>query len=153
MSDIEARLNELGITLPKPVAPIANYVPFVRSGNLLFISGQIAMGSDGIITGTLGQDIDITTGKQAARLCAINLLAQVSSALDDDLNQVSRVVKLGAFVQSTADFTDIPHVINGASDLMVEVFGDIGRHARFAVGSSSLPMGTAVEVDGIFEVE
>jgi len=153
MSNIEARLNELGITLPKPVAPIANYVPFVRSGNLLFISGQIAMSSNGIVTGTLGRDMDISAGKEAAKLCAINLLAQVSAALDNDLGKVRRVVKLGGFVQSEPSFTDIPNVMNGASDLMVEVFGDIGRHARFAVGSSSLPMGTAVEVDGIFEVE
>lgn len=153
MGDINTRLNELGIILPKPVAPIANYVPFVRSGNLLFISGQIAIGSDGIVTGTLGRDMDINAGKEAAKLCAINLLAQVSAALDNDLNKVRRVVKLGGFIQSDPSFTDIPNVMNGASDLMVEVFGDIGRHARFAVGSSSLPMGTAVEVDGIFEVE
>ncbi|MBL1430607.1 MAG: RidA family protein [Robiginitomaculum sp.] len=153
MTDINSRLNELGITLPKPVAPIANYVPFVRSGNLLFISGQIAIGPDGIVTGTLGRDMDITAGVKAARLCAINLLAQVSVALDNDLNKVRRVVKLGGFIQSDPSFTDIPNVMNGASDLMVELFGDIGRHARFAVGSSSLPMGTAVEVDGIFEVE
>ncbi|MCF6292647.1 MAG: RidA family protein [Robiginitomaculum sp.] len=153
MTDIAARLNELGITLPKPVAPIANYVPFVRSGNLLFISGQIAIGPNGIVTGTLGRDMNIDAGKSAARLCAINLLAQVSAALDNDLNKVRRVVKLGGFIQSEPSFTDIPNVMNGASDLMVELFGDIGRHARFAVGSSSLPMGTAVEVDGIFEVE
>jgi len=153
MTDINARLGELGITLPKPAAPIANYLPFVRSGNLLFISGQIALNSEGIVTGTLGRDMDVASGQQAARLCAINLLAQASSALDGDLNRVKRVIKLGGFIQTDANFTDIPNVMNGASDLMVEVFGDLGRHARFAVGSSSLPMGSAVEIDGTFEVD
>jgi len=153
MIDFHTRLKELKITLPKPAAPIANYVPFVLTGRLLHISGQIALGADGIVTGTLGRDIDIAAGKRAARLCGINLLAQVSASLDGDLNRVRQVIKLGGFIQTTPDFTDIPHVMNGASDLMVDVFGDIGRHARFAVGSSSLPMGSAVEVDGLFEVE
>lgn len=153
MSNPNTRLAKLGITLPKPAAPIANYVPFVRSGNMLFVSGQIAAGPDGVVLGTLGKDMDIAAGKQAARLCGINLLAQVASALDDDLSRVRRVVRLGGFVQTAPDFTDIPHVINGASDLMVEVFADAGRHARFAVGCSSLPLGTAVEIDGMFEID
>lgn len=153
MTDYNARLTALGISLPKPAAPIANYLPYVRVNNLIHISGQTAFGPSGVITGTLGKDMDIAAGKLAARICGINLLAQLAAALDGDLNRVRHVVKLGGFVQSDPAFTDIPHVINGASDLMVEVFGDIGRHARFAVGSSSLPMGTAVEVDGLFEVE
>ncbi|VAV91900.1 RidA/YER057c/UK114 superfamily, group 1 [hydrothermal vent metagenome] len=153
MSNPNTRLAELGITLPKPAAPIANYLPFVRSGNMVFVSGQIAAGPDGVVLGTLGKDMDIAAGKLAARLCAINLLAQIATALDDDLSRVRRVVRLGGFVQTTPDFTDIPHIINGASDLMVEVFADAGRHARFAVGCSSLPLGTAVEIDGMFEVD
>ncbi len=152
MTDIDTRLKELGIVLPKPATPIANYVPFVRSGSLLFISGQIAIGEHGITSGTLGRDMDIATGKDAARLCAINLLAQASAALNGDLSKVKQVVKLGGFVQTDPSFIDIPSVMNGASDLMVEVFGNQGRHARFAVGCSSLPMGSAVEVDGMFEV-
>jgi enamine deaminase RidA (YjgF/YER057c/UK114 family) len=153
MPNPAARLADLGITLPKPALPVANYVPFVRTGDLLQISGQISMGADGIVAGFLGRDMDITAGKAAARLCGINLLAQVSAALDGDLNRVVRVVKLGGFVQTDPTFTDIPPVMNGASDLMVDVFGEAGRHARFAVGSSSLPLGAAVEVDGLFEVE
>ncbi|PHR56755.1 MAG: hypothetical protein COA47_12550 [Robiginitomaculum sp.] len=153
MTDFNARIKQLGIELPKPATPIANYVPFVRTGNLLTISGQTAFGPDGIVTGILGKDMDIDGGKAAARVCGINLLAQVAAALDGDLNRVKRVIRLGGFVQTQAGFTDIPNVMNGASDLMVEVFGDIGRHARFAVGCSSLPLGTAVEVDGTFEVD
>ncbi len=153
MTDFNARIKQLGIELPKPATPIANYVPFVRTGNLLTISGQIAFGSDGVLTGILGKDLDIDGGQAAARMCGINLLAQVAAALDGDLNRVQRVIRLGGFIQTQADFTDIPNVMNGASDLMVEIFGDVGRHARFAVGCSSLPLGTAVEVDGTFEVD
>ena len=153
MSAIDTRLADLGIDLPEPVAPVANYVPFVRTGNQVFISGQISIGKDGLVKGTLGGDMDIAAGQAAARLCAINLISQLKAACDGDLSRVKRVVKLGGFVAATADFTDIPQVINGCSDLMVEVFGDAGRHARSAVSCPVLPLGAAVEVDGVFEVE
>ncbi len=153
MPAIHARLKKLGITLPKAAAPVANYVPFVRVGSLLTISGQIAFGPDGLVKGRLGQTMDVETGQQAARLCALNLIAQANAALDGKLENITRVVRLGGFVNATADFEDIPHVINGASDLMVEVFGDIGRHARAAVSCPNLPLGSAVEVDAIFEVQ
>lgn len=153
MSAIDTRLAELGIDLPEPVAPVANYVPFVRTGNQVFISGQISIGKDGLVKGTLGGDMDIAAGQAAARLCAINLISQLKAACDGDLSRVKRVVKLGGFVAATADFTDIPQVINGCSDLMVEVFGDAGRHARSAVSCPVLPLGAAVEVDGVFEIE
>ena len=153
MSAIDTRLAELGIDLPEPVAPVANYVPFVRTGNQVFISGQISIGNDGLVKGTLGGDMDIAAGQAAARLCAINLISQLKAACEGDLSRVKRVVKLGGFVAATAGFTDIPQVINGCSDLMVEVFGDAGRHARSAVSCPVLPLGAAVEVDGIFEVE
>lgn len=152
MSDIDARLAELGITLPEPVAPVANYVPFVRSGNQVFISGQISIGPDGLVTGRLGDTMDLAGGQAAARLCAINLIAQLKAACGGDLSRLVRVVKLGGFVAATPDFTDIPKVINGGSDLMVEVFGDKGRHARSAVACPVLPLGAAVEIDGVFEV-
>ncbi|MGZ8406433.1 MAG: RidA family protein, partial [Caulobacteraceae bacterium] len=132
MSRTEARLAELGITLPTPVAPVANYVPFVKSGSLVYISGQISIDPDGGIKGTVGADLDLETGIKAARLCGINLLAQMRAACDGDLDRVKRVVKLGGFVQAGPDFTDIPKVVNGCSDLMVEVLGDAGRHARSA---------------------
>jgi len=150
---VDKRLAELGITLPTPAAPAANYVPFVQSGNLLFVSGQITM-MDGDLkyVGTVGDDLSTDDGYQAARICAINLLAQVKIACGGDLDRVNRVVKLGGFVNCTADFTNQPKVINGASDLLGEVFGDAGKHARFAVGAPSLPLGIAVEVDGIFEI-
>lgn len=153
MSAIETRLAELGITLPEPVAPVANYVPFVQSGREVFISGQVSIGADGLVKGTLGGDMDVAAGQAAARLCAINLIAQLKMACDGDLSRLKRVIKLGGFVAATADFTDIPLVINGCSDVMVEVFGDAGRHARSAVSCPVLPLGAAVEVDGIFEIE
>jgi len=153
MSAIDTRLADLGIDLPEPVAPVANYVPFVRTGNQVFISGQVSIGAEGLVKGTLGGDMDIAAGQAAARLCAINLISQLKAACDGDLSRVKRVVKLGGFVAATADFTDIPQVINGCSDLMVEVFGDAGRHARSAVSCPVLPLGAAVEVDGVFEVE
>jgi enamine deaminase RidA (YjgF/YER057c/UK114 family) len=152
MSKIEARLNELGVVLPQPVAPVANYVPFVCSGNLIHISGQISLDASGGIKGTVGVDVDLETAQAAARLCGINLLAQMKAACDGDLDRVVRVVKLGGFVQAGPDFIDIPKVVNGCSDLMVEVLGDAGRHARSAVGVYRLPLGFAVEVDAVVEI-
>jgi enamine deaminase RidA (YjgF/YER057c/UK114 family) len=152
MSKIEAKLTELGIILPEPVAPIANYVPFVQSGPLLHVSGQVSLDASGGIKGVVGEAVDLDTGKRAARLCAINLLAQMKAACGGDLERVLRVVKLGGFVQAGPAFFDIPEVINGASDLMVEVFGDLGRHARSAVGVYRLPRDFAVEVDAVLEI-
>jgi len=152
MSLPETRLAALSIKLPPPMKAIANYVPFVRSGNLLYVSGQVSNGPDGLVTGRLGENMTLEQGQAAARLCAINLIAQCAAALDD-LSRVKRVVKLGGFVNAHPDFTDIPQVINGCSDLMVDVFGDAGRHARSAVSCPVLPRGVAVEIDGVFEVE
>jgi enamine deaminase RidA (YjgF/YER057c/UK114 family) len=152
MSKVEDRLAGLGITLPQPVAPIANYVPFVRAGALLHISGQVSLDADGGITGTVGEEVDLETAQRAARLCGINLIAQMRAACDGDLDRVARVVKLGGFVQAGAEFFDIPQVINGASDLMVEAFGEAGRHARSAVGVFRLPRNFAVEVDAVVEL-
>ncbi|SOC23038.1 RidA family protein [Stappia indica] len=150
---IEARIAELGITLPQAAAPAANYVPFVRTGNQLFISGQIPMGPDGIqFQGKLGAGTSIEDGQAAARLCAINLLAQAKAALGD-LDKVVRLVKIVGFVNSAPDFGDQPKVMNGASDFLVEALGDRGRHARSAVGVAGLPFGVAVEVEAVFEVE
>lgn len=151
MSKIEDRLAELGITLPQPAAPIANYVPSVLSGGLLHISGQVSVDETGGVKGVVGDDVDLEAAQAAARLCGVNLIAQMRIALGD-LDRVKRVVKLGAFVQCGANFYDIPKVINGCSDLMVEVFGDAGRHARAAVGVYRLPLNFAVEVDAIVEV-
>ncbi len=149
---IDARLAALGITLPPPAPPAGAYVPFVQAGPLLFVAGQLPIkGGEILYRGHLGTDVALDDGVAAARLCAINLIAQVKAACRD-LDRVRRVVKLGGFVAATAAFTDHPKVLNGASDLMVEVFGDAGRHARFAVGAVSLPLGAAVEVDGIFEI-
>ncbi|MFV1851241.1 MAG: RidA family protein [Thalassospira sp.] len=148
---IDARLAELGITLPQATAPVANYVPYVVSGSLVHISGQITMENGELkFVGKLGKDYDVETGQKAARLCALNLIAQLKSAIGD-LDKVTRVVKLNAFVNSAPEFTDQPKVVNGASDTMVEVFGEVGKHARSAVGVASLPLGVAVEIDGIFE--
>lgn len=147
-----ARLQSLGITLPEAPAPAANYVPFVQTGNLVFISGQISQGPDGPIIGRLGESMDVAAGAAAARSCALALLAQLRAACDGDLDRVARVVKLTGFVNSTADFTDQPKVINGASDLFVEVLGDAGRHARAAVSAAALPRGVAVEIEGVFEI-
>lgn len=157
---IDARLGELGITLPEPVAPVAAYVPFVQTGNLIFVSGQIPLGPDGLMTGHLTaadhpQDDStpesLTHAIAAARLCALNLLAHVKTATGD-LDRVTRVVKLTGFVNCDGTFQQHPAVINGASELMGEIFGDAGQHARAAVGSSSLPLGVVVEVEGVFEV-
>ncbi len=150
---IDARLAELGITLPAAAAPAANYVPYVITGNLVIISGQITMESGELkYLGTVGDDIDTDTAYQAARLCGLNLIAQLKEACDGNLDRVVRVVRLGGFVNCTPDFVDHPKVINGASDLMAEVFGHVGKHARAAVGAPSLPLGVSVEVDGIFEI-
>ena len=149
---IENRLAELGITLPQPAAPVASYVPTVEAGGLLYISGQVSFGEDGqLIKGRLGEDMDLDGGIAAARRCGINLLAQMKAALGS-LDRVERVVKLGAFISSTGDFTDQPKVANGASELMQDVFGEAGRHARSAVGVPVLPLGAAVEVDAIVAV-
>ena len=152
MSKVEERLKAMGIELPQPVAPVANYVPFVRSGNLVHISGQISLDASGGIKGTVGVDVDLETAQKAARICGVNLLAQMKAACDGDLDRVVRVVKLGGFVQAGPDFIDIPKVVNGCSDLMVEVLGDAGRHARSAVGVYKLPLGFAVEVDAVVEI-
>ena len=150
---IDARLKELGLTLPDAPAPAANYVPFVRSGNLIFVSGQISQGEGGLIKGKLGADMDVPAGAEAARRCGLSLIAQAKAALGGDLDRIARVVKLTGFVNSTPDFTDQPKVINGCSDLMVEVFGEAGRHARAAVSAPALPLGVAVEIEAIFEVK
>lgn len=152
MPKIDERLSALGINLPEAPAPAANYVPFVRSGNLVFISGQISRGDSGLLLGKLGADTTVEEGAAAARTCALALVAQLRAALDGDLDRLVRVVKLNGFVNCTPDFTEHPRVVNGASDTMVEIFGDAGRHARAAVGCPSLPLGVAVEVEGIFEV-
>ena len=149
---IDDRLNELGIELPEAPAPAANYIPFVVSGDLVFISGQVSADSSGLIRGKLGEDLSVDDGQRAARACAISLLAQLKTACSGDLDRFARVIRLGGFVNCTPDFTDQPAVINGASDLIVEVFGDRGRHARTAVGCGSLPLGVAVEIDGIFQI-
>ncbi len=151
MSPPEKRLRDLGIVLPTPVAPVANYVPFVRCGALVHVSGQVSLDANGGIRGVVGEDLDLATGQAAARLCAINLVSQMNAACDGDLARVSRIVKLGGFVQAGVSFFDIPRVVNGCSDLMVEVFGDLGRHARSAVGVYRLPLNFAVEVDAVFE--
>lgn len=152
MSRIDARLAELGIIVPEPVAPVANYVPFVVSGNQVFISGQVSIGVNGLITGKLGAGLSVEEGIEAAHACGVNLIAQVKAACGGDLDKVKRVVKLGGFVNCAPDFVDQPKVVNGCSDLMVAVFGEAGRHARAAVGAPSLPLGAAVEVDGVFEI-
>ncbi|MFN7002884.1 MAG: RidA family protein [Roseinatronobacter sp.] len=149
---IEERLSSLGLTLPDAPAPAANYVPFVQSGSLVFISGQISSGPDGLICGKLGDDLQLETGVAAARACALALISQLRAACGGDLTRVKRVVKLTGFVNCTPDFTDQPKVVNGCSDLMVAVFGEAGRHARAAVGAPSLPLGVAVEIEGIFEI-
>ncbi len=148
---IDSKLADLGITLPAAPAPAANYVPYVQTGNLLFVSGQISAGPGGLITGRLGADMAAEAGAVAARNCGLALLAQARAALGS-LDRITRVVKLTGFVSSTPEFTDQPEVINGCSDLMVEVFGDKGRHARAAVSAPALPRGVAVEIEAIFEV-
>lgn len=150
---IEARLTELGITLPEAAKPVASYVSYVQSGNTLTISGQLSNDANGGIKGTVGVDVTPEEAQAAARLCGLNLIAQIKAALGGDLDRVVRIVKLGGFVQAGPDFIAIPAVINGTSDLMVEVFSDAGKHARSAVGVYKLPLGFAVEVDAIVEVK
>ena len=150
---IDARLTKLNIELPQGVVPRANYVPYVISGNLVFVSGQVTLWNGELqYVGKLGQDFGVDEGYQAARLCGLNLIAQARNAADGDLDSIQRVVRLGGFVNSTSAFTDQPKVINGASDLMVEAFGKAGQHARAAVSASSLPFGIAVEVEATFEI-
>ncbi|WP_029041307.1 RidA family protein [Cucumibacter marinus] len=150
---VKARLAELGIDLPEAKPPLANYVPARRTGNTIYISGQVpAVGGADQFTGKLGREFSVEEGQAAARICAINILAQLSAALDGDLDRVTAVVRLGGFINADPEFTDHPKVLNGASDLMVEVFGDTGRHARAAVGVYSLPRNVPVEVDAIFEI-
>lgn len=149
----DARLAALKIELPTPATPAANYVPTVIAGNLLFVAGQITIYNGELRhLGKLGAGIDVETGKQAARLCGLNIISQARAALGGSLDRVKRCVKVGGFVNCTPDFIDHPQVVNGASDLMVEVFGEAGKHARFAVGAVSLPRGVCVEVDAIFEI-
>ncbi len=147
------RLEELGINLPSASAPAANYVPFVQIGDMLYVSGQISMEDGTLVTGKLGDDLSIEEGAAAARLCGLSLLAQVKAACDGDMDRLVRVVKLTGFVNSTANFTDQPKVINGCSDFLVEALGDAGRHARSAVSAPSLPLGVAVEIEGIFQIK
>ncbi|MDE2385077.1 MAG: RidA family protein [Alphaproteobacteria bacterium] len=151
---IEAKLKQLGIVLPEAAKPVANYVPWVKTGKLVFVAGQIPL-KDGKPQqlGALGAGVSVEQGAAAARLCGINLLAQLKAACDGDLDRVARVVKLVGFVNCAADFTDIPKVVNGASDLMVEVFGEAGKHARSAVGAPSLPLGVSVEVEAVVEIK
>ena len=150
---VDKKLASLGISLPTPATPIANYVPFVRSGNMLVVSGQLCFGADGnlVARGQLSGEVSMDDGQKAARACAVNLLAQLKAALGD-LDKVTRVIRLGGFINSTPGFTDGPKAMNGASDLMVEVFGEKGRHARSTVGVAALPANAAVEVEGQFEV-
>ena len=148
---VAARLSELGVTLPDAPAPAANYVPAVRVGDLLFVSGQISAGPEGPIKGRLGDGMSVEDGAAAARVCAINLLAQVRNACDGDIERLARVVKLTGFVNCTPDFGDQPKVINGASDFLVEALGEAGRHSRSAVGAA-LPFGVAVEIEGVFQI-
>ena len=151
MTDIASRLAELGIALPEPAAPVAAYVPTVLAGSLLHISGQVSSEDGRLITGRLGEDLDLETGRRAARACGLMLIAQMKKALGS-LDRVERIVKLGVFVNSAASFTDQPKVANGASELMQQVFGEAGRHARSAVGVPVLPLGVAVEVDAVVQV-
>ena len=155
MSMVETRLKKLGLTLPTPVAPVANYVPFVISGSMLVISGQICVGLDGKIAdahkGKLGGEVDMAAGQAAARICAINVLAQAKAALGD-LDRITRCVRLGGFINARPDFAALPAVMNGASDFMVEVLGEKGRHARSTVGVAELPLDCAVEVEATFEI-
>ena len=150
----DENLNRLGITLPDAPAPAANYVPYVVAGNMVYVSGQLPLVDGKLsVTGHVGKNVTTQEAAGQARLCAINLLAQLKAACGGDLSRVKQVVKLGGFVACTDDFTDQPEVVNGASDLMVEVFGDAGRHARFAVGTNTLPRGTCVEVEGTFLID
>ncbi|PHS41556.1 MAG: hypothetical protein COA91_01930 [Robiginitomaculum sp.] len=156
MNSIDKRIQELGLVLPEPVAPVANYVPYVITGNQVFISGQISVTADGeLIKGRLGEGLSVEQGQAAARACGLNLIAQMKAACGGDLSRVKRVVKLGGFVCCNFDVTnlDVPKIINGCSDLMVDVFEDAGKHARFAVGVPALPLDVAVEIDCVIEID
>jgi enamine deaminase RidA (YjgF/YER057c/UK114 family) len=153
MSNVQERLSAAGIVLPQPVAPVANYVPFVRTGNLVHISGQVSIDASGGVKGIVGVDVDLEMARSAARMCGVNLLAQMRAACEGDLERVVRVIKLGGFVQAGPEFFVIPQVVNGASDVMVLAFGDAGKHARSAVGVYRLPLNFAVEVDAVVEVK
>jgi len=148
----ETKLNELGITLPEAPAPAANYVPYVVVGDMVYVSGRSSVGREGLIKGKVGESVSTEAGAAAARVCAINLLAQVKAACGGDLDRLVKVVKLTGFVNSTADYTEQPQVVNGASDLMANALGDAGKHARAAVSAAALPLGVAVEVEGIFQI-
>ncbi|MCK5374766.1 MAG: RidA family protein [Alphaproteobacteria bacterium] len=151
---LQEKLQEHGYELPKAAAPAANYVPYVITGNLIHVSGQIPfLNGEEMHIGRLGEDMSLEDGVKAAEACALNILAQVNDAVDGDWSRVKRCIKLGGFVNSTPDFCDQPRVINGASDLIGKIMGEAGKHARFAVGAPSLPLGIAVEIDAIFEVE
>ncbi|HBS50048.1 MAG TPA: hypothetical protein DEA05_08165 [Rhodobacteraceae bacterium] len=150
---VESKLAELGVSLPDAPAPAANYVPFVQVGDLVFVSGQISNDENGLILGKLGADMEVEAGAAAAKRCAINLLAQVKAACGGDLDRLVRVVKLTGFVNSTGDFTQQPQVVNGCSDFLVEVLGEAGRHSRSAVSAGALPLGVAVEIEGIFQIK
>ncbi len=152
MSAIEAKINELGVTLPEASAPAANYVPFVQVGDIVYVSGQISMQDGALITGKVGADLTTAEGAAAAKTCAIGLLAQLKAACGGDMDRLVRVVKLTGFVNSTVDFTEQPQVVNGASDFLVEALGEKGRHARSAVSAGALPLGVAVEIEGIFQI-
>ena len=149
---VDRRLEELGLTLPQAAAPVAAYVPAVEAGGMLHISGQLPFRDGQVITGRLGDDVSLEDGQAAARACGLMLIAQIKAALGGDLSRVRRIVKLGVFVNSTADFTQQPEIANGASELMQDVFGEIGKHARSAVGVAVLPRGAAVEVDAIVQL-
>jgi enamine deaminase RidA (YjgF/YER057c/UK114 family) len=149
---IESKLAGMGLELPDAPAPAAKYVPFVISGNLVFVSGQVPRNEAGFVTGKLGENTSVAQGQEAAKLCALALLAQVRAACGGDLNRLEQVVKLNGFVNSTPDFTEHPQVINGASDFLGELLGEAGAHARAAVGCASLPLGVSVEIEGIFRI-
>lgn len=150
---VESRLADLGLTLPEAPAPAANYVPYVISGNTVYVSGQISRTDDALITGKVGTDMTVEEGAKAAETCALGLLAQAKAACGGDLGKLKRVVKLTGFVNSAGDFQQQPQVVNGCSDLLVAVLGEAGRHARSAVSAGALPLGVAVEIEGIFEIE
>ncbi|SLN28693.1 Endoribonuclease L-PSP [Roseovarius litorisediminis] len=153
MGKFEQKLAAMGVTLPEAPAPAANYVPYVVVGDMVYVSGQISKDDSGLIIGKLGDDMDTAAGAEAAKVCAINLLAQVKAACGGDLDRLVRVVKLGGFVNSTPDFLEQPQVINGASDFIGDALGDAGKHARAAVSAASLPFGVAVEIEGVFQIK
>ena len=149
----EAKLAQLGVTLPDAPAPAAHYVPYVTVGDIVYVSGQISGGTNGLVTGKVGQSMSTREGAEAAKLCAVSLLAQVKAACGGDLDRLVKVIKLTGFVNSTDSYTEQPQVINGASDFMVEALGETGRHARAAVSAAALPLGVAVEIEGIFQIK